>query len=436
VQPRDASPQPDHRRNAHLREDVGHGNGDSPSLAFLSAVFARITDMRTSATLFLSIVAGAGVGTGCALPATLPTAIPATPTATASSPPTSTAITCSNAGVLATWSLPQLAEQTVVIPVSETDVTSIAPEVTAGAGGVILFGSSAPANLGAQLRTLDALAPQGISPFVMTDEEGGAVQRMANLVGSIPSARQMGATLSADAIRRLATGLAQRMRSAGITMDLAPVLDLDAGQGPNNRDPDGTRSFSLNANITAADGAAFSAGLEAGGIVPVVKHFPGLGNATANTDVKPAATLPWSTLERAGLVPFEYAFSAGAPVVMIANASVPGLTTLPASISPALITGVLRNQLGYQGLVMTDSLSSGALVDIGYSVPKAVVAAIAAGADVVLYTAAAAKVAALTHTTVAALVAAVGAGTLTRSRLVNAVVHILSVKGVNLCSPA
>jgi beta-N-acetylhexosaminidase len=226
------------------------------------------------------------------------------------------------------------------------------------------------------------------------------------------------------------------MRAAGITMDLAPVLDLDAGLGPNNRDPDGTRSFSLNANTTAVDGAAFAAGLTAGGIVPVVKHFPGLGNATANTDVKPASTLPWSTLGHAGLIPFESAIRSGAPVVMIANATVPGLTTLPASISPTLITGVLRNQLGYHGLVMTDSLSSGAIVDIGYSVPKAVVAAVAAGADMVLYTAEAAKVAALTNSTVGALVAAVGAGTLDRGRLVDAVAHILAVKRVNLCSPA
>jgi beta-N-acetylhexosaminidase len=337
--------------------------------------------------------------------------------------------------VLTTWTLTQLAEQTLVIPVSETSVTSIASEVAAGAGGVILFGSSAPANLGGQLRTLNATAPQGIAPFVMTDEEGGVVQRMANLVGSIPSARQMAATMSPDQIRQLATVVAQHMRAAGITMDLAPVLDLDAGQGPNNRNPDGTRSFSLDPNITAADGAAFSAGLRAGGIISVIKHFPGLGNASANTDVKPATTLPWSTLQHAGLVPFERAFAAGAPAVMIANASIPGLTTLPASISPTLITGFLRNQLGYQGLVMTDSLSGGALANIGYSVPHAVVAAIAAGADMVLYTADAPKVAALTSATVGALVAAVGAGALDRTRLEDAVAHILAIKGVHLCTP-
>ena len=89
---------------------------------------------------------------------------------------------------------------------------------------------------------------------------------------------------------------------------------------------------------------------------------------------------------------------------------VPGLSTLPASISPAVMTTVLRRQLGFQGLVMTDSLSAGALVDIGYSVPRAVVAAIAAGADMVLYTAAAAQVASLTASTASSLVAAVDAG--------------------------
>jgi len=370
----------------------------------------------------------------CGTPSVTPTTVPASPTASASPMPTPTPDTCSNAGMLATWSPTQLAEQTLVIPVSETDVTSITPEVEAGAGGIILFGSTAPANLGEVLRTLAATAPGGIAPLVMTDEEGGAVQRMANLVGSIPSARSMGATMTPAQIQSLVTSSAKKMRAAGITMDLAPVLDLDNGNGPNNLDPDGTRSFSLNANTTTADAQAFAAGLAAGGIIPVIKHFPGLGQASANTDVKPATTLPWTTLEGAGLLPFKSAISAGAPAVMIANAVVPGLTTLPASISPNAITGELRDQLGFQGLVMTDSLSAGALVDIGYTVPKAVVAAIAAGADMVLYTAAAASVASLTTSTVAALVAAVGAGTLDRSRLESAVVHVLAAKDVDLCA--
>lgn len=345
---------------------------------------------------------------------------------------TTTAPVCSNAAVLATWSVTRLAEQTVVVPVSETDVAAVTPEVAAGAGGVILFGASAPSNLAADLRSLAEAAPNRVAPFVMTDEEGGDVQRMANLVGSIPSAREMGATMTPSQIGQMATALARRMRAAGVTMDLAPVLDVDGGRGPNARDADGTRSFSSDEKIAAADGLAFVRGLQAGGIVAVVKHFPGLGGATGNTDVTPAATPSWTTLKRVGLVPFEDAVAAHAPAVMIANASVPGLTDLPASISAAVITTVLRNQLGYQGLVMTDSLSATALAASGYSVPKAAVAAIEAGADMVLYGAAAA-VASLTGATVAALVSAVGAGTLDRGRLVSAVTHILAAKGVDLC---
>jgi len=78
------------------------------------------------------------------------------------------------------------------------------------------------------------------------------------------------------------------MRATGVTMDLAPVLDVDGGQGPDDQDPDGTRSFSANEKIASADGLAFAAGLEAGGVIPVVKHFPGLGGSTGNTDMMSA----------------------------------------------------------------------------------------------------------------------------------------------------
>ena len=393
--------------------------------------------MRRTTPGLLAVAAATMILAACALPGTTSSPGPSrssAPTATPSNSPTATPDACTNVSVLATWNLTRLAEQTLVVPVAENAVASVTSEVAAGAGGVILFGSSAAANLATTLRVLTAAAPGGIAPFVMTDEEGGVVQRMANLAGWLPSARQMAATMSPAQIRRLVGSVARRMRAAGVTMDLAPVLDLDNGVGPNNRDPDGTRSFSLNPNVAAADGVAFVQGLEDGGIVPVVKHFPGLGQASGNTDVAPATTQPWSALQRAGLLPFERAFASGAPVVMVANATVPGLSTLPASISPAVMITILRNQLGFHGLVITDSLSAGALAHIGYTVPRAVVAAISAGADMVLYTAAAAQVASLTNATAAALVAAVSAGTLDRGRLVSAVANVLAAKHVDLCA--
>ena len=120
---------------------------------------------------------------------------------------------------------------------------------------------------------------------------------------------------------------------------------------------------------------------------------------------------------------------------MIANASVPGLTKLPASISPDVITGLLRDQLGFQGLVITDPLSVIALSAIGYSVPAATVAGLEAGADTVLFDADQSAVAALTRQIVSAVVSAVGSGKLPRSRLVSAVTHILKVKHVQVCPP-
>ena len=343
---------------------------------------------------------------------------------------------CTTGGRLATWTLDRLAAQTIVVPVDERNVGAVRAEVSAGVGGVILFGTTAPGDLAAQLQSLNAAAPSGISPIVMTDEEGGAVQRMANVVGSIPSAREMGASMSPVQIEQIAQRLATRMRAAGVTMDLAPVLDVDGGAGPNNRDADGTRSFSADETVASRDGRAFAAGLEAGGIDAAVKHFPGLGEATGNTDVTPASTVSWSRLLSHGLLPFADAVGAHASAVMVANATVPGLSTVPASISATVIQGVLRGELAFQGLVVTDSLSTPALQAIGYSVPRAAVAALHAGADMVLFNADASSVASVTTQIVAAITSAVRRGALARNTVEGAVAHVLATKHVDLCAPA
>lgn len=350
----------------------------------------------------------------------------------AGSAPDATAA-CTTASVLRTWTLRRLAEQTVVVPVNETHVATVAAEVSAGAGGVILFGTSAPSDLGSQLARLVRRAPGGVPPFVMTDEEGGAVARMANLVGSIPSARQMGATLTAAEIHAIAARAGARMRSLGVTMDLAPVLDLDGRPGPSRTNPDGTRSFSPVERVAQRDGLAFADGLRDAGVVPVVKHFPGLGGATGNTDFSSAATLPWSDLETDGLLPFTAAVRGGFPAVMVANARVPGLTALPGSLSWTLTTTVLRGRLGFHGLVLTDSLSAVAIRAAGYTVPAASVRALVAGADMVLFNASATTVAGLTSRVVDAIVAAARGGGLARSRLRNAALHVLRAKDVTLC---
>jgi beta-N-acetylhexosaminidase len=322
---------------------------------------------------------------------------------------------------------------------------------------VLFLGSApAPADLAARIRTAGALAA-GVSaagppaaplaaPLVMADEEGGGVQRLAALTGSLPWPRQMAASETPAQVRTQVELVAQRMRAAGVAMDLAPVLDADGGAGPNATDPDGQRSFSAEPAVVTAYGGAFAAGLEAGGVVPVAKHFPGLGGASGNTDNGAAQTLPLASLQAGAMAPFAAAIAAGIPAVMVANATVPGLTSGPASLSPAAIGGLLRTTLHFSGLVLTDSLSAGAIAAAGYTLPEAAAAAVEAGADLVLFgstlTAAdtalltPANVAASFRSIVAALEAAAAAGQLPAARLDQAVRDVLALKARMAGAPA
>ncbi len=340
---------------------------------------------------------------------------------------------CSVEQVVHEWSLQRLARQVVVVPAQETDVGAVRPQVAAGVGGVLLFGSEAPDDLGTQLANLRAAAPDGIEPFVMSDEEGGAVQRMPNLVGRIPAARTMGAEMTPRQVRRLATRVGRRLLDAGVDMDLAPVLDLDDGPGPDSQHPIGTRSFSIRARVATSHGLAFADGLRRGGVTAVVKHFPGLGGTSPSTNVGPAQTKPWSYLKKHGLRPFAAAVDAGVPAVMVANASVPGLTDLPAGLSSEVVTHVLRQDLGFEGLVVTDSLSAGAISAAGYSVPRATVAALRAGDDLVLWTTASGDVPTVTQAIVARIRYAVRHDYLSRARLEDAVVQVLDTKNAPVC---
>ena len=160
--------------------------------------------------------------------------------------------------MLDTWSVARRAAQLVVAPVYEDDVAAAEPLVAAGVGGLILFGSVAPVEPGRRLGQREELALDGLPPLVMSDEEGGGVQRLSNLVGSIPWPRTMAATMTPSEVQEVAEALGEKMRAQGVNMDLAPVLDLSDSPGPDARYPDGPRSFSLNPTTAAAYGLAFA----------------------------------------------------------------------------------------------------------------------------------------------------------------------------------
>ncbi len=382
---------------------------------------------RGALSLLLASVGTAGAtAAGSATPAAGPSG----------APPAS----CSQTATLSSWPLGTLAAQTIAFPAEETDLSAITPAARAGYGGILLFGASAPSTLGQQLAALRSAVPGKLGLLVMTDEEGGGVQRMANLVGSMPWAAQMGASMTAAQIRQLSGTVASKMASYGVDMDLAPVVDVDGrAVEPGQQDPDGYRSFSGNTSVVSADGTAFMEGMKSGGVVPVLKHFPGLGGVSQNTDYGPGYTLPWSTLQKVALPPFQAGIKAGAPAVMISNAIVTGYTSVPASLSAKVVTTELRGALGFRGLILTDSLSAGAISDppLSLSVQRAAVDAIAAGNDMVLFgsTGTVDGDLALASSTASSIVSAVGSGQISKSQLVAAALQVLDAKGVDVCAP-
>jgi beta-N-acetylhexosaminidase len=320
-------------------------------------------------------------------------------------------------------------------------MTALTSVIRTGVGGVLLLGSRTPPDLAAQVAGANGAAPTHL--FVMADEEGGGVQRLAGLVVTLPWARQMAGSMAVAAVETAAAQLGRQMRALGVNVDLAPVLDVDGGAGPNAHDPDGLRSFSSDPEVVARYGVAFMQGLLQGGVMPVVKHFPGLGGATGNTDYGPAETQPLATLKTTGLPPFAAAINQGAPAVMVSNATVPDVTEEPASLSTAVLETLLRGQLGFHHLVVTDSLSADAITAAGYTTPRAAVAAVEAGADMVLFgstlTAAQTRllqpsnVATSTTQIINAVVGAVQTGALPEDRLNQAVLNVLAAKNISLC---
>ena len=314
---------------------------------------------------------------------------------------------------------------------SFTSVGSLAPEASAGVGGFVLLGEP-PARSGPALRAAlgalgaDAADSGAVVPWMSTDTEGGPVSRLADVLGQLPSARQMAAQWTPSQVESAMQARGAALRHLGITMDLAPVLDTAEPTDPVA--DESQRSFSATPGVAAAYGAAFAAGLRASGVVAVGKHFPGLGHASANTDTGPATDPPLAQLRAGDILAFTRAVASGIPVVMVGHPMVPGLSDgLPASLSPATYS-LLRTTVHFGGVAMTDALGAGAISAAGYFEAGAAVAALRAGADM-------AMVDASTWQPVAqALVQALSNGGLSRANLDASVGRILAAKGLSVCA--
>ncbi|MGE0790329.1 MAG: beta-N-acetylhexosaminidase [Sandaracinaceae bacterium] len=249
-------------------------------------------------------------------------------------------------------------------------------------GGVILFARNLgpPAEVAAQIATIAEACP-GAAPFVAVDQEGGRVQRLRAPVLELPPMRALGLRDDPELTRRAARELGGQLAALGFNVDFAPVLDVDTN--PDNP-VIGDRSFGADPELVARQGLAFAAGLADAGLLGCAKHFPGHGDTHLDSHLAlPTLPHPMERLERVELVPFRHARGAIGSI-MTAHIVFSALDPeRPATLSPIVIQGLLRETLGYDGLIVSDDLEMKAVAD-HHSVPTAAVLAIRAGCDAVL----------------------------------------------------
>jgi beta-N-acetylhexosaminidase len=261
-------------------------------------------------------------------------------------------------------------------------------------GGVIFFGPniSSQAQLSGVIAQMVAANASKLNParhyplLLMTDQEGGEVRRL-QWAGPDQSEAQIGAS-SDPAAAATAAGAqaASSLRAVGINVNLAPVLDVYRKAG--DFDDQFQRSYNTNPYVVGQAGAAFITAQQQGGVAATVKHFPGLGAATAaqDTDNRPVKiSLPAGTLRNVDELPYESAIRAGARLAMVSWANYPALSRLPAGLSVSIVQGELRQRIGFTGVTITDALGAGALRAYGSLENKTMLAG-RAGMDALLCT--------------------------------------------------
>lgn len=280
--------------------------------------------------------------------------------------------------------------QRLMVGVDVDDPATAAQVVrTDQVGGIFLPGDATALLEDQALRALQAGAR--IPVTVAVDDEGGRVQRVDDLDGDLPSARELSA-LPPDEVRTVAEERGRALAARGVTMDIAPVVDLG---GQDDREVIGDRSFGTDPADVTRYAQAFAEGLQAAGVAPVVKHFPGHGRADGDSHAGRVTTPPIDDLRAADLRPYADLVGPGGPLttgplpaaVMVGHLDVPGLTDgLPSSLTPA-VYALLRGEFGFAGPVYTDDLGAMKAVTGQFELPEAVLAALDAGADVALWSA-------------------------------------------------
>ncbi|WP_062518721.1 glycoside hydrolase family 3 protein [Demequina silvatica] len=348
-----------------------------------------------------------------------PTPSVATPSPAASSTPTPAPETLAWGPTVEEWDaalataralpLAHAAGQVIVTDLYTPDVDVAVQRVREHhLGGVILMDGAAPsaAEVAALTDALGRVDDRDWPVWISADEEGGWVSRLSAAVPSLPGFMAAGAATDKAAVTDAYRSSAADMRALGVNVDYAPVADVTVGPAdPTIR----TRSAGSDPETVAETVVAAVDGFVDGGVVPVIKHFPGHGSVTVDSHTGlPVQSRSVKRLARTDLVPFAAAVDAGAPVVMMGHIAVPEWGDGPATLERAAYR-YLRDDLGFTGVTVTDALNMAAVAE-GRTPGQAAVQALRAGADVLLMPKD-------VDGTVDAIVSAVRDGSLSRARL-------------------
>ncbi len=253
-------------------------------------------------------------------------------------------------------------------------------------GGYVIFGKNISDDQ--QLRTLIKTIKDShsINPIIAVDEEGGRVARLAKVealnIKNVGPMEDIGKTGDPENAYQAASFIGSYLADYGFTVDFAPVVDV-------NTNPEniviGNRSFGSDPQMAGKMASAYLDGLSEHGIKGCIKHFPGHGDTKSDTHFDyVAVTKTWDELLNCELIPFKMNLDK-APMVMTAHLTMEKVTSdnLPATLSKEILTGKLRHELGYQGIIISDSLAMGAIVK-SYGSGEAAVMALEAGNDIIL----------------------------------------------------
>ncbi|SNR38618.1 beta-N-acetylhexosaminidase [Haloechinothrix alba] len=277
--------------------------------------------------------------------------------------------------------LHRMAATTLLAPFTGPNAPSWLCEAIAdGLGGVCLFAINGNVADTEQLSTLSTTLSSYGQPVIAIDEEGGDVTRLAHATGSpYPGNAALGAIDDTELTRAVHRSLGAELDVVGINLNLAPSGDVNTA---TDNPVIGTRSFGSDARLVSRHTGAAVRGLQEAGVAACVKHFPGHGATRQDSHHElPTIDISMDMLTGRELAPFRAAVTEGAQAIMTAHVRVPVLTgTAPATLSPAALEGLLRERMGYDGLVVSDALEMQAISDT-VGIREGVVRSLLAGAD-------------------------------------------------------